>query len=331
MRDAASAWDEGAAALQAGRPAEAREHFQRAHELRPDDATPVAWEARALADEGKLEEAVDLLGELLQRYPGFAEARYNRAAYLARLGRVEEAAPELRLAIDQGATTSRAVLLDPDFQPWLDHPTMRFLPREYLRVAVELPEGPVFLGNQVDLRLRVVGVDEPPVRVEVPAQQAGVVVVRVVEEVLASSHGPEHDITWTLAAVGEGTWTLGPMDVEVGPHRSRVGPVTLEVAARPGHTTEPALHAVELTTPGVLGAKAEVPSVSAWGPDGLVHTGPADRVELLPPAQARPVLYEYRERGEPLWTVHRYPGQRVEGVRVIRAGETVFEVTRDSP
>ncbi len=289
----------------------------------------MAWEAKALADQEKLEEAVDLLEELLQRYPGFASARYNRAAYLARLGRVGEAAPELKLAIDHGASTSRAVLLDPDFQPWLDHPAMRFLPREYLRMALELPEGPVFLGNQVDLRLRVLGVDEPPVRVEVPPQQVGLQVVRVVEDVHASSHGPEHDITWTLSAVAEGSWTLGPLDVRVGEHRSRVGPATLEVAARPGEGTDGVLHSLELGTPGLLGARAEVPSVGAWGSDGLVHAGPMDRVQLLPAAEVRPVPYEYRERGRPLWTVYRYRGHPIGGVRIIRAGQTVLEVEPD--
>ena len=86
----------------------------------------MAWHARALAADGQLEPAVELLERVLRVHARFAEARYNRAAYLARLGRLDEAGPELARALADGAARSRQAMVDPDFAPHLDHPAFAF-------------------------------------------------------------------------------------------------------------------------------------------------------------------------------------------------------------
>jgi tetratricopeptide (TPR) repeat protein len=85
----------GAALAQRGRLDEAIEHYEEAVRLSPGYVGARFNLATALTRRGRQQEAVGQYRELLLREPDHAEARYNLGLNLARLGRFEEAAHEL--------------------------------------------------------------------------------------------------------------------------------------------------------------------------------------------------------------------------------------------
>src|SRR5690606_6659298 len=119
QKRALNAWRDGKEHLEQGEAAEAAADFEKALEERPGDPLLQAWLAQALAEQGELDRAIAVLDGVLAEHPDFAEARYNRASYLARSGDPEAAAADLRRALDDGARQPRDVLEDPDFQRYL--------------------------------------------------------------------------------------------------------------------------------------------------------------------------------------------------------------------
>ena len=85
----------GTSALESGDYDRAIEAFAEAHRARPNDILLEAWRAKAFAEAGQTQEAVSLLDRVIAARPSFLEARYNRAAYRARMGDFEGAAVDL--------------------------------------------------------------------------------------------------------------------------------------------------------------------------------------------------------------------------------------------
>ena len=150
-REAVDAFERAKAQLEAGDAVGARRAFAALPEVHPIVA---AWEARAAARSGDIEGAVTTLGTLLEEHPTLGVARYNRAAYLARLGRLDEAGRDLQVAIELGAADVRQAMADADFAPHLEHPALRFLVANALIVAVEplrhRPSSAVRYGSRCD-------------------------------------------------------------------------------------------------------------------------------------------------------------------------------------
>lgn len=324
LRDRArslAAWEDGVAALEAGDPGAARADLQQAREAW-DGPVLMAWEARAAAESGDLEGAVGLLDEALALQPGLAEARYNRAAYLARLGRLEEAGRELRVALDAGARPAREVLEDPDFAEHLGHPSFAFLPRSWLQVAVEAPREPVFWGSEVSVRLRVLGAEEEPVEVRVPEVELPLQLVEVVEEALPSTAGLQRDVVLTYRVTGAGELALGPLEIAAGRHVQAVPAVELVLTAPEGR--EAVLHPLRAETPSALRGEREVPAVWRDGGSTWVLLGRGARVRREP---ARPVRHVWRSHGQEDWSVLRYDGWEPDVVSVSLPGGDVVELS----
>lgn len=327
VREALQAWEEGVAALEAGDPAEARERFAEAREHRPDDVLLAAWEAKAIADAGAPAAAVTMLDPVITARPDFAEARYNRAAYKARLGiDAEEVAADLRQAIEDGARRSREVLDDPDFAAYLDEPAFDFLPENALSIAVEAPESPVFWGSEFDVRLRVVGAGTQPIGVTAEAVTGPVELVRAVDESSPSTQGTFRDLTWTWRVVGAGAITFGPFHAWVGETRETLPVVALQAAAPPGREPPEGPRVLAFQTPSEVLGKANVPSGRVVEGDLLVAYQPGDRVVIEPAPKVPPVRYEKREGSRTVWIVDRYQqaGDRRQ-VTITRGGQAVFE------
>ena len=194
LRSALQFWEAGVEYMERGQPHEAQVAFKEALREDPDDLILKVWWAKSLAAAGHLEAAARVLDAVLIEEPGFVEARYNKAAYLTRMGKVDEAAPELHKALDEGAATSYDVLDDPDFQEWLDDPAFSFLPRTSMVLNLEGPRGSVFLGDEFGLTLRVFGADKAALKVEFRNASGPVELVSVQEDRVNSTAGPVRDV-----------------------------------------------------------------------------------------------------------------------------------------
>lgn len=319
QRRALDAWEEGVAALP-GDPLAAREAFARAQEARPDDVLLQAWEAEARAASGDLQGATDALETVLRRAPRFAEARYNRAAYLARSGQLEAAGPELALALEHGARRSREAMVDPDFAPHLQHPAFAFLPDDLLMVAVDAPREAVFWGSEATVRLRVVGAMGAPVHLHADALSGPVTLTHAVEDVVESTEGPVRDLLWTFKVEGAGEVVLGPLSVQSGGWTKELPAIRFATTAPPGR--EPPLGSLPLDLPVPTDVCADLVPPAVRRTDGTVDvlSLPQDRVSVDAPGP--PVRYELRDRSQPVWVLLRF--REASTVTVRRGAEVVL-------
>lgn len=330
QRDALDAWERGRAALDAGDPAAAREAFREAARRRPGDVELLAWEASAAAAAGDLHDAIRLLDQVLDKRPTFHEARYNRAAYHARLGDAARAADDLETALASGLDRPpRDVIADPDFAAYVGTPEFAFLPREPLTVAVERPEGAVFWGSLFEIRLRVAGAGTEPVGVTAEEVAGPIELVSVVEDVVPSTNPEFRDLTWTFRVLGAGEIHLGPFHVLAGKRAVAVDAITV-VARAPEGKEQPATAPppIRFATPRELAGKQ--PLGTAWRhADGVtVRVSPPDRVVAGPETAdyERIVRYEYRDKGQPEWMLLVFPDAPADfHVRISRGGNVVYE------
>lgn len=327
QKRALNAWRDGKEHLQDGEPAKAVEDFEKALEERPGDPVLQAWLAQALAAKGDLDRAIAVLDAVLAEHPGFAEARYNRAAYLARTGEPEAAAADLKRALDDGARPARDVLRDPDFERYLDHPAFNFLPRQALVIAVDPPRGPAFMGGQVDVRLQVLGTGGDVVSLEAAETSGPVRLLRVVENLVQSTEGPGRELVFTFEVLGPGDVSLGPLRISAGPHEAWVAPVAFETVAAKGKQGPKTVPPVVLTTASQVGAAHALPSATWIGGRHLVvKAQPGDRIEIEPDPGVPERVWEMRELGRPLWTLSRWElPSPPERVRVVREGRAVLD------
>lgn len=321
-RAALDAYQRGEAALAAKDPVAAEAAFDQALAARPGDALLRAWKAKAQADAGHLDEAITTLDAVLKDDPGFAEARYDRAAWLARAGRPEDSAVELEIAL-QGALDVHAadVLDDPDFAPYLDHPAFSgIIPRQPLAVVLDGPEGTVFWGSDFDVRLTVIGAPVDRV-VEVTAPATGPLrLVGVVEDDTFSTDGPARTLTFRLLVTGAGEVHIGPVDVAVGARTGRNGkPLVVTAAAPPGKESGASLPPGALRSARTVLGDHGVPS--AWRDDGVLYVaaGFADRVVLEPPVAAD-VTWELRRGSRRDTVITASPAASGTKVTVTRGG-----------
>lgn len=317
------AWEEGAALLEEGDAAGARERFAAASEIRPSPLLD-AWHARALAAEGRTEEAAAMLGQVVERVPSFAEARYNRAAYLARLGRPDEAAAELQRAIADGAARSLQVLEDPDFEPYLDHPAFVFLPRAALTVGFEPPPPTAFWGSETALRLRLLGIVRPPIRVETSGS-GPLQLVSLVEDTVHTSQGRGVDLLWTWKVLGAGRAEVGPTVVHAGRYSATVDAFVVDAQAPPDKPV-PEPRPVDLPTVAEAGAGLEERSARYVDGRLVARARPQDRVTTEPPST--PVVrFDRRELGAPVEVVWWWPpGPAPQKVTITSPeGERLFD------
>jgi tetratricopeptide (TPR) repeat protein len=79
---------------------EALTHYQKALEIKPDNAEVHNNLGLALAGHGQLDEALAQFGKAVDIKPGYAEAQYNLGAVLATRGKVDEAIVHFRKVLE---------------------------------------------------------------------------------------------------------------------------------------------------------------------------------------------------------------------------------------
>jgi len=320
VRRALAHTDRAQALLSDGKVAEATAELERAHQELPDDPVITAWLARSVAVQGDLVRAIDLLARVVAARPDFAVARYNRAAYLARAGRIDEAAPELERAIRDGAAPARDVLDDPDFAPWLEHPALSFLPSAALSVGVERPEGAVFWGSELVVELRVHGAGERPLDVTAARAVGPVRLVRVSEDFADSTDGPSRSIAYALRVDGAGGFDVEGLSVSAGGREGSARPFVAQLAAPPGRTAPPTT--VDLRAPSAALRDMPVGVLAVRrGDDVWVHLEPGERLDTLPEvlSDAR-VPYLLHKRGVLVASAWRLTGAPPNLMVIARRG-----------
>lgn len=316
-REAVAQWREGEARLQAGDPDAAAAIFAEARRTL-DHPVLTLWHARAVAEGGNLIGAVALLDQVLKLPDPPPEARYNRAAYLARLDRPEEAGPELEAALSEGGLSALVALEDPDFAALRAHPAFAFLPDSALVVEVEPPPPVAFLGSEITLRLRLSGLVRPPITIVPGVAEGPLQLVSAVEDRISTPSGPGTELTWTWRIAGAGTVTLGPLEVTAGDHRASTAPIEVEASAPPDRVL-PSLPPPSLPIPSAALGGLEGPGARLRGSILEVRAGPRDRVTLEPPGPPPAERLEGREAGRTRWVLLRYPGAQATQRVVITA------------
>ena len=319
-RAAIAAYDEGVAALGEENLPEALVAFERAQGIRPGDMLLGAWRAKVLADVGDLDSAIEQLTVVLESRPGFAEARYNRSAYAARLSRFEQAASDAKMLLSEDVYSAHE---DPDFTEALAHSAFDFVPKARVHAELSVPEHSVVSGTEISVRLSL----------KSTARLTGLVVY-------GALHGPLR-LTRVLEEPGEGgvnlSWSFrvtGAGEVRVGPFKLGVpGVDLLAVPAKSFDTWSPPNKAVEqprsesLGLPSVLVVNRVAPE--AWRTDDILHvlTVEGQKLEVKPSAKADPIVYERRRNGVADWVLYEYRLEDSEpvAIRVTSRGRTVFE------
>ncbi|MFT4626017.1 MAG: hypothetical protein ACI8PZ_004688 [Myxococcota bacterium] len=321
-RMASEAWKRGVGHLDEGAPAEASAEFEQGLAARPGDVLLLAWRARAEAEAGRLDDAIATMDLVLAARRDFSEARYNRAAYLARAGRLDEAGRDLRMALDGGVTRPEDVLADPDFQRHLDHPALAFLPRQALKLLIESRKDSAFLASEVPVRLLVVGNDDAPVQLELTEISGPAEIVKVVQNTVQSTDGLSTELVWTLRITGAGSIRLGPWQVSSAGRGASHPGIAFEAVAPPDHVGSVPPLSGPLPVPEAIAGGHEDLDVWRAVDRTWVRTLPGDRVDPSPPA----VVLERREGPRTSWLAHGFdttaPGGRLT---VSRGGRTVVD------
>ncbi len=320
-REAVEGFERARAMLDAGDAAGARVAFARLPEVHP---IVRAWEARAAAEAGDVEGAVVILDQLVARRPEIGLARYNRAAYLARLGRLDAAGQELTVALELRAATLREAVEDPDFAPHLDHPAFALVAANALVVAVDPPPSSTFLGSEVRLTLRVTGAGDAPITVSSPSAQGPVTLVEHIESVTDPLEGPGRKLTWAWRIEGPGTVVLDPLVVQAGALSTEAAGATVEAAAPPDRG-DPTPRPIAFPVASTVGVGLDV-GAARWVDGRLqVKVDGSDRVSRTPPGPP-PVRYLFREGGVTKWVIEEHADepaiasvQRITGPRTAAA------------
>jgi len=301
QRQALDAWEEGEAALAAGRASDAREAFGRGLEARPSDPILLAWRAQAEASDGDLEGAVATLDAVLEAQGDFAEARYHRAALLARIGRPEEAGPDLRRAIEDGASSARQARADPDFRPFVDHDAFGFLPDSSLLVVVEpLPER-AFRGSEVPVIATVRDLADPDALDVQGLVRGPVDLRRSVEDRRRGPDGTTVHLRWDLVLAGTGPVSVGPLSFRVeGEQHTTVASTVQAVGPEGEATTDPARWRLASATR--LGAHLALDQPQIREDRVFVRADPTSQVTTEPPGGVL-ARHERRTEGQPDWVV----------------------------
>ncbi len=183
LRDAATAWDAGRAALVAGDNAAAIADFGRARALDPQSAALPLWQGKAYAAAGRLDEAVAAASDSVVLDPRSGIAEYDRAAWVARGGHLDDAALALKAALDAHAATRWSAAKDPDFSPHRSDPAfIGVLPPSDVLAGATGPTEAVFLGSEVAVDIDVMSATGDVVTLVGPDVPACLKPVRLVED-----------------------------------------------------------------------------------------------------------------------------------------------------
>lgn len=326
-RQALDAWTRGHEALSAGDPVRAAAAFERALAARPDDPVLGAWKAKAWADAGDLPTAIRTADQVLRAHPEQWALRYNRACWQARVGRPEDAAVDLRIALQSPeAASALHPASDPDLQPYRDHPAFGVLLQPAaMEASWTPPVDVVFAGSDAEARIAVAG-QAAASDLTLQGDLTGPFgAMDVTDESLPNG---TRRLTFRLRAEGPGHLTFGPLTVESPGTRPESFPAaTTQVRAAPSRPEAPQVREAARTPDQARGGHV-VPDVWEDAEGTWVLTSPHEQAVGL--AGHEPDARWTRRTSEGAWTVARYP-RGISPTAIARAGVHVWPPSSNAP
>lgn len=325
-QQAIAEYDQGTLAMDGGDLPAAIAAFERAQAFRPEDLLIGAWRAKALADSNELEAAITELSRVIAARPSFTEARYNRAAYLARLGRFDESAVDVRKLLGSEAYLASDLYEDPDFSVAVGDASFAFVPKAAVSAELVLPEHSVVQGTEVPVRLRLKSTTRLT-GLKVEGSVTGPAhLTRVLEERAEGSV----TVTWSLRMVGAGPVSVGPFLIQAtGANELQIPEKRFEAWTPPNRVGEEP-RTLELELPSTRVGERR-PS-DAWRESDSVYVlvSEGHKVEINPSVAVDAVVYERRLNGVADWVLLQYAASDEKKLRieVRHRGQTVFEGLR---
>ncbi len=339
--DALELYGQGRGLLEAGQPLEAARAFEEAARLDPGSGTLLSWQAWALAQAGDLQGALDLLEHGLAPSMITPQVRYNRAAWMAGLGRHEQALAELERALKEDPQLRDSARRDSDFQPLVARGLLQpLLGSAPLRATLAGEEGSILLGERYDLQLEL-SMDPGVALSLVPPSPLpeGFALRKVIDDRSCEDDQCSRRLSYGLGAMRAGQGELGPWIVRAGARQAELPAVPWRVVAPPGLPVpepwgQPEADAAYWTPWDTLG-QLHAPDARTVAGRLLVLGEPGDRMELQASAGALgaavlepPLELELRQSDQVQLQVRAWawkPGAEGVQVRVWRAGSLVLD------
>ncbi len=321
------AYEDGVAALEAGRNAEAAADFRAALAATPRSAELQLWLGRALAADGDYEGAIAAATAALELRGTWSLAHYNRACWRVRSGDLESAALDLSIALEDGDLDRLSVAADTDLDPLRADPRYRSrVPARQLPAAVEAPAEPVFLGSEWQVRLAAT--TPPGAPLEVLTDSAPPPAMRWVKSV------QDGQPVGTMAAVivdvvfrveGAAAGSLGPWELSSGGLSATVGPAAYEFLAPEGREPPEAVAwSRPFRLPEVLVVGLET-GARRDGDEIVVRAEPGDKVSWSPKVPS--VQLEGRRAQQPQWIGRLLKSAEPVTVTITRGGAERYKET----
>ncbi len=321
-------WEEGVQALEVGDPGAAVEAFSSA--ILKDPASPEIWlwKGRALAEAGDLEGAIQAAGQVLARRPDHPVARYNRACWLARQGRLEEAAGDLARVLEEGGVDRLDAARDPDLDVLRADPATRSrVPARRLPAWATADPEAMFVGSQWSVRILVeLPVEEPALHLSFDGDEAAPLqLMRIVEDWVPHGATVERDIEFIFRVLGEGEGRVGPWLAKGAGLEAFLPTVPYRFLAPPGASpvVGRSLAGLFRSPEERVGGLQETGAVR-YADHVVVRGEPGDRLE----SSTTPSLQvEVRSGGQPTWIAWEIASEPGSRVALHRSGALVYEGT----
>ncbi len=277
--EALASYEAGRTRLTAGDPTGAATAFAEARARDAQSPALVLWEAKAHADAGDLPAALSLLDTLLDAQPELGLARYNRAAYRARAGRLAEAASDLNVALRAEVASPYGAAADPDFAPHRADPAFSgLLPALPALGRVTGPDGAVWIGSKLEVKVVIESLTTSPLALRREGPDPGCLHLdQLVENDIEHADVRLRELTLRLTALGPCQAVLGPFVVTAEGVPVPLGTVNLLVEAPPGTPAAAGTLPTEFPVPSTLAPEGATVRV-APAAGGTVALGPLDTV-----------------------------------------------------
>ncbi len=233
---ALESYDRGILSMQQGDPIAAASAFSEAIALDPKRPVLRSWEAQALMDAGQSERALSRLNDGLHRFPANAEMRHQRAALLARSGKLAESAKDLRWLYAHDAAHPILVGEDPDFVGLKADPVFaKLVPDAVVDASVVGEEGSILVGDTYSIEFSITSRAGTPITITNRGESMEWLdLYRVVEDVTSDTQiWARRRIRAEYRALKPGRHVAGPWLVEVADSRALTERVVVEIFALP--------------------------------------------------------------------------------------------------